>query len=683
MSVTSHRHPLHILNEGITGFRQGTPYPIPLISTDIDVVIKSGLAIVTTKRCFANHEGVSIEAVMTFPVGFDAIVTGLSAEIDGRHLKAIAQSKNEARQTYESAMVEGKMAVLHEETLRGIHTISVGQLAPGKQVLITLETIISLSNFSGTPFLRIPTTVGQIYGQSPLLPADNLTTSRAIQAWASLTLHVDYGKPEIIGGPAFQNEPVKLPLDRAIEIKLQGGRFGTLDGSAHDGRKVHLTLSPIVSAASGLNLAVLVDRSGSTSSPISIGGRPIWDAMKTGLQAELGKLQDADKIALWQFDDTCEMIGKSTGSNAARLLDNLGKPAGGTRLGPAVETVVNAGHADILVLTDGQTWASEVHSAALKGARINAILLGSGSLDANIGHLAAMTGGQVFYAAGSDVSPAIHSALSAFRLPASPPRGKAQSGRILNLDCTRGGVNISATWDDASCGAPADGIGRYAAALGLSLFPESEATDFAIANNLCSHLTSLILVDQNQPLIASLPEMRKVDLIENLSMTSSLKMSVDIRNNSSEKMSRIVPHPRLTEVNMRYIDALDLYSQLDTSDRSTVPAMPEKSKSALGMYVYFFQNVDWNALSNAFLHGDFSGLTYFEKSYAQDIADHALVRALAAELSIDPMTAALALVATRVADKTRAAERFASRVLGDWKTPSETLARAIELLSES
>ena len=101
------------------------------------------------------------------------------------------------------------------------------------------------------------------------------------------------------------------------------------------------------------------------------------------------------------------------------------------------------------------------------------------------------------------------------------------------------------------------------------------------------------------------------------------------------------------------------------------------------MYVYFFQNVDWNALSNAFLHGDFSGLTYFEKSYAQDIADHALVRALAAELSIDPMTAALALVATRVADKTRAAERFASRVLGDWKTPSETLARAIELLSES
>lgn len=105
---------------------------MPLASTDIDIEITSGLAVVVTTRRFSNAEAVPIEAILTMPVGFNAVVTGLSAKIDGRKLRAIAKAKVAARDDYEAAIDLGKMAILHEEALRGIHVLSVGQLAPGK-----------------------------------------------------------------------------------------------------------------------------------------------------------------------------------------------------------------------------------------------------------------------------------------------------------------------------------------------------------------------------------------------------------------------------------------------------------------------------------------------------------------------------------------------------------------------
>src|SRR5437763_6558172 len=46
--------------------RRGSKQPIPLASTRIDVIIRGGLATVTTERTFRNTEKESIEATMTF-----------------------------------------------------------------------------------------------------------------------------------------------------------------------------------------------------------------------------------------------------------------------------------------------------------------------------------------------------------------------------------------------------------------------------------------------------------------------------------------------------------------------------------------------------------------------------------------------------------------------------------------
>lgn len=67
--------------------------PIPLVSTDHEVALAAGLAVVTTHRLFRNSESANIEAVLTFPVPVHATLFDLTAEIEGREMHAKAQVK--------------------------------------------------------------------------------------------------------------------------------------------------------------------------------------------------------------------------------------------------------------------------------------------------------------------------------------------------------------------------------------------------------------------------------------------------------------------------------------------------------------------------------------------------------------------------------------------------------------
>ena len=61
------------------------------------------LAVVETKRTFRNDEATTIEALLSLPVPVHAAFFGLTAKINGRILKGIAQAREEARETYEDA----------------------------------------------------------------------------------------------------------------------------------------------------------------------------------------------------------------------------------------------------------------------------------------------------------------------------------------------------------------------------------------------------------------------------------------------------------------------------------------------------------------------------------------------------------------------------------------------------
>src|SRR5215470_13834421 len=126
-----------------------TKRPIPLIATRFDVAIAGGLAEVATRRVFRNDEAESIEATLTFPVPVHAVLFALEARIGGRILVARAAAREQARATYEDALDRGKAAVLHEEVLRGVHMLSVGQIPPGAEVEVTARCAMTLTQAEG------------------------------------------------------------------------------------------------------------------------------------------------------------------------------------------------------------------------------------------------------------------------------------------------------------------------------------------------------------------------------------------------------------------------------------------------------------------------------------------------------------------------------------------------------
>jgi hypothetical protein len=629
-------HPLSTLRDGVTGFADAAgSSPVPLTAATIRVEIGGGLAVITTRRTFRNAETVPIEAVLTFPVAFDAVVTGLTAEIDGRRLVATAKTKDAARRRYEDAIERGKMSVLHEEVLKGVHVLSVAQLAPGAEVVVTVETVAPLATVGGTPVLRIPTTVGEIYGTSPLMPADDLVTGPGALETARLEVFVDRGRVTLDGHGDLDGS-VTVPLDRSIVLRVEGGAFGEQTGRDAQGRRVRLVLAEAPFSGDRLDGAVLFDRSGSTSDQFAGSEDSVWAAMRSGLQRAFRGLRPNDAVALWQFDSACQKLGDARGpADASRLVMKIDGPAGGTELGLAIERMVGDGVRDVLVLTDGQTHASEAQAVASQRCRISAVLVGDASLDAGVGHLVAMTGGQLFWAARDDVGSVIVQALDVMRSRGAPVSGACNDGLPHHVSCLRGGVAIDVRWDaQGEASAPgSDAIGRFAAALALPLLGMEEAAALAQAHGLCSHLTSLVLVDEASESQDDLPEMRKLNL-----MAAHRIPSAGVHPHSPAMPSQA---PRL-------------YEKVRFSAVRRVPEQPRPHPAV---------QIDWSKLGPRVAAGDLSSLGPDVLRRLTVLAADPDIVALAKSIGVDPVLVALALLADAAAIFDRFARRVADRIL--------------------
>ncbi|RYH07617.1 VIT domain-containing protein [Tropicimonas sp. IMCC6043] len=659
MIATALGHRIETLNEGATCFLDGDGRPMPLTDTEIDVQISCGLATITTTRTFRNAEEVPIEVVLTMPVGFDAVVTGLSASIGERTFEAQAKAKTTAREVYENAIDDGRLAVLHEEALRGVHILSVGSLPAGEEVSVTLEAVAPLTNLDGVPFLRIPVTVGHLYGTSPLLPADDLAVSAHVRHEATLTVTADEGAVRLIGNSDLPIRGLRIPLDRAIELSVEGGVFGQHQGVTADGRGVQISLSLLERNDAPLALSILVDRSGSTGAAVNSSGSTVFSAMKSALVRELGIIGDNDRIDLWQFDSTCENVGEASGARAADLARSLESPRGGTELGAAVKKVLASGARHILVLTDGMTHATLVEDLKASEARVSAILVGAGSLDAHIGHVCAMTGGQVFFARGDDVSPALKTALESMRRPGGYVTGEVDDDRVALLSATRGGVEIRAEWGDRVETVTANPPGRYAAALAVPLLRKAAAQKWAEANGLCSHLTSLILTDTEINEDSRPPEMRKVPL---------MGFAGDARAMS---IPMAAPHLSILAARTPSIDAYSSESFATTkfrrAERPSLSRAPRKLVQGSPLRIgespkkedveRLAASIDWAHLGRSLSVGDFSRLDRHSRDLIERLAEAPEVKRVANQHKISALLVAIGVIASRAG-----LDRYARRV---------------------
>ena len=640
MTTTALGYPLNTLRDGVVGFVDKEPYAQPSVTTDVKISVERGFATIITSRTFCHDEKSSIEAILTFPAPFEAVLTSLKVSIDGRDLTAIAQGKVTARETYEDALDRGKTAILHEEAMRGVHVLSICQLASGVEVTVLTQMVMPLANLDGTPTLRSPFTIGQIYGASPLLPSDDLITGRTKNDCATITLHVDAGRA-VVDGKAVDAQTFSHSLAKGLFVLFPETSFGLIEGHDAQGRGVSISMAPLPSTIDKLlNISILFDRSGSTAQDAGC-SKSIWQAMHEGLATAFKSLRQGDRIELWDFDEECRHLGFATGSDAHSLIKLIGEARGGTELGGALEKVVSQSKGDILVLTDGNSWHTEVHKASQLGRRITSVLVGENSFEAMIGRLASLTGGQIFAAAGNDVAVAINSALNSLRDQSSAIEGDLLEDRPQSLRTTRSGVKIDVHWSDVTQ-KPCDAIGRYAAALALPLMSESSAESFAISHDLCTHLTSLIIVDEEGTTSPDIPLVRKVSLIDNL-MASNCSRSVHMK---------IIP-----EMSAQYYSLRDLSTNWSASEEF----IEENDVKSSGRIIDLVQRIDWDCHTNKLLAGKLSVLDEDDIALIRQMSQDDAIEELGRDLSEDPVTVVLALLARLAEGKT--AERLARRIL--------------------
>lgn len=504
-----------MLEDFVARKKYGT-HPVPLKETSYDIEVDSGLATVRQTRRFRNDEKRPIEAVLSFPVAFDAVVTSLECEVAGRRLKGQTQAKQKARQTYETAIDSGKTAVLHEELLRGLHMVSVANVAPDAEIVVIATYVMPLALAAGHAEFRVPLTIGQIFGQLPLQDSDQVKLG-GDNADVKVSIRSSSGQA-YVNGELPKADAVSVKLNDVISVRVEELITESLSETAADGRRVRVDFAPDIAGEQVLDIDVMIDTSG------SMGERPTtrmdghttkFQIVEEGLKRAFAKLGKEDTVGIWEFNDYCHCHGRSSGPSVAGLLGGIAARNKGTNLAEAVaKTVASRKQPQILLITDGRAGRMiDVQAALAAGARITVVLVGEDSLEVNVGYLASQSGGKMFVVAGTDAGKAIEAAIASMRSAASPV--EQINGELTQVVRGLSGVTLTATWG-AEGGREATGVAALAAHLAMSSLDEERAGALAASEGIVSHLTSIVLVDEEGASLDDLPEQRKVGLPESV-----------------------------------------------------------------------------------------------------------------------------------------------------------------------
>ena len=677
--------------------RRGDRWPVPLVATAVDVDTAGGIVVVATRRVFRNDEARSIEAVLTFPVPVHATLFDLEARIGKRLLIASARRRDEAREAYEVAVTAGRTAVLHEEVLRGLHMLSVGPLAPGAEIAVTARWVSTLAFVGGEAQLRIPMTAGQIYGRTPLPETDDLVTGCG-PAIAELVVRSD--RPVTLAGGTLVDGRARVRTDAPIDLAMSAVAPHAVAGITAEGRTIAMTVSPTARpAADALDLAILVDRSGSMDSRENgVEEQSKHQAAVAALAQLAPKLNPPDRVDLWEFDTSVGHVGEARATEVGTatlrdqlrgLVGRLGEPRGGTEIGAALSHVIAQTAArDLLVVTDGLSHALDVQALAGRGKRISVLLVGEDSLEASVGHLAALTGGDLVVASGSDMAASLDAALGGLRLPFAATEA-GDDGR--RLQATRRGAEIVVSETDEPLPSAAHPIARaagaLAAALRLPLLSAGQVAALAESEGIVTHLTSLVLVDEAAEAVEGLPALRKVALP---TARTADRTVVSAMSNAGRFGSFAGPgaggHDRARLKRLRHPTRsrklrafIDLDPAGPPSSSALLPPSELAAMSPAGEIRVLAARIDWGGVSDRLVRGDLSGLPAETAKALLRLAARDSIVAAANRLGLDPLLVAIGCVARGVADSDRTAARVAGFIFGGIEPG--TLAQALSGLS--
>lgn len=414
---------------------------VPLVGVEVEAEVVGGHVRSIVRQRYKNTEAKAIEAIYTFPLPSRAAITGFSMTVDGRRLEGEVQEREQAFRTYDDAITAGHGAALVEQERPNVFTANVGNLLPGEETVIAVETVEPLVADEGAVRYCLPTLVAPRYIPGNLAgdrtahgiaaPTDRVPDADRISPpignvayGLSLSLVFDLGVALDVESPShavvatvegaktrvtFAQKDVGLDRDvvvtaypRAAANEAAPIASSVAHRAAGKPGTVAITLVPDLRAGEARrnrrsDVVFVLDRSG------SMDGASMPEA-RTALKLCLRQLREGDRFAILAFDDRVETFApqlvpftQSTLARADAWLDSVDARGGTELLEPLLGAANLAPDGVIVLLTDGQVGNEDEILAAFmktrKTARVYPFGIGTNVSDALLTGLADKTGG--------------------------------------------------------------------------------------------------------------------------------------------------------------------------------------------------------------------------------------------------------------------------------------------------
>jgi Ca-activated chloride channel homolog len=388
-------------------------HPVPLLGVRVEAEIKDYGARVVLIQRYRNDEKQPIEAVYKFPLDEAAAVCGFEATIDDRHVVGQVEEREKAFEKYDEAMAAGHGAYLLDQERPDVFTVSVGNVPPGKEVVLRITTVSELALEGDAIRFVLPTTISPRYAPSEDLRgvgiplADLVSPPYALEVPYGLNLKVDVLTSAAIRRVHSPSHTVQVTFeDRHAMVELSSSStamdrdfvlFVTLaesnlpcvlaergpDGKAY----VLVSFRPKLEAGFAASEVVfLVDRSGSMQ------GASIREARKA-LELALRSLRPGCFFNIVGFGNThsalfpeSRPIGAETLASALSYVKSMDGDMGGTEILPALKFVLDAKAQEglprqVFVITDGEVSNTDAVIELVRhhGARTRVFAFGIGA----------------------------------------------------------------------------------------------------------------------------------------------------------------------------------------------------------------------------------------------------------------------------------------------------------------
>jgi len=209
--------------------------PVPLTGVTVDAAVSGFSARVVVTQSYVNREATPIEAVYVFPLEEGAAVCGFEAIIDDTLVVGEVKEREKAFEIYDDAIADGHGGFLLDEERPDVFQASIGNLPPGKQVLLKITYVTELTtNANGLRF-AIPTTVSPRYAPAEDQMGVGRTDAKALNpnvAWKvpyGLNLSVRVAMPAGIARVESPSHPISVALDGTIATITLSQREAPLD----------------------------------------------------------------------------------------------------------------------------------------------------------------------------------------------------------------------------------------------------------------------------------------------------------------------------------------------------------------------------------------------------------------------------------------------------------------------